>query len=1354
MSYRKRFLATVLAVLMAVSTLTTIGFSANTSFADVSVAEGRDLHDAISVLSDLEIAKGRVTADGETIFAGDEAVTREQFALFTARIVTGTPQFFAEQDQEALKTLQGLFSDMGNADVTYAGAIAYCVENGIINGYPDGTFNPKGTIELREAIKMLVTALGYTGLAYPQGYLSKASEQTVALIGNFVTTPDFHFAGRASTDKITRNDMAKLLYNFLLSSYYKVELAWNGVTGRYESQVNTSPTIEKFGITPVVGYIVGVENYAMRLDVRDYNDLKSGTVSVDSVNRNIGQYDLRPATFQGTAITARQIADLRRGDLAGFDAQILYRDWVNTAPSNATPVYAWSAPREIRTTLAELGLDDTIDPRQHLGKKVIAYRRINTLAARTTTLPAAVVVGAKDLGVNSNNKATLDTMQTFTLPNTVPESRVRTDGNNTGVFDLTLDQGSLGAPQFFNQRVQSSGADAKELNLRFNLYAYTQNGNLVSDNGSKWEARGIYVTVATGTSLVVDTNDLVAVESLRTSGGDATADRNANKQRLTEGSRNNATTNGLTQYARRTTRLALYENSIEKELAKMVANNGHYELWYVDNGYDRFGNKEFFYEFIPYRVGYYVPATSSDDRIKMVNAQGNNQNAQGNNQSESPGFTFDDQPQWGANDSGSDNTRRSQTGVKVKPLGSTTNTRGEAYLYTFFGAYHKDLYLHEQLPRITSTTQGAEVQYTTSGTVGFSNLSARPQATFNVNTGARALGGIYANHVSNFRPRAQYALWADPNDSTTILLMRETQEPPAAQKRTPEYAVALSTNEDPGRAGVSRPVGYPDGSVGYIFDLYNASQPNRRNFVLKGGDSTDNILAIAPGEYLALFENTDGSYEVNVLTANSRTASMVVSPPSTITGIGNAIITGGSNNPNNVSALRTYFGTSGFYSAIAQDTTHSGRVGIPGNAAISYETTIRRLTLRDVFDELIATSTDVTTWAGRTNSVATAPTNFKGGIMAYADNSTKFIVFGAKDITLNASGNPTSVVTSVASWTAALYTANNLDNRFLTNSYRAAIVAKTNNIAEVVFISTVEDVTQSLIAEQYGVIVDNDIYNPFNNQGQFYMNGTLYDTRTAYVYSDSTGTKFEQVCAPAINSALDIGNVVAISAGTTVTAPNGQVYKLATRVDNSLGTTTPWGTTGDNVIRSILGLSGSSPINSGVTNLQGITTYFGKVTQYSEGSHFTLSQYNLTTPTNAPQIVVTMPNHNRSRSIFVTGGNVTGSGDIVSAATPSQVQAFVGRFVGVGTGAVGATDADALTRLTQERYNWHNGKGASGRDDEPSNSGIYAVVDMIGVDVINVTYIIVNASFNDNGDNGRFANSLRVKQWRDNVQLP
>lgn len=72
------------------------------------------------------------------------------------------------------------FTDV-SARNTYAGSIKFASENKIMNGYGNGLFLPDKDITYHEAVKTIVTVLGYEPLAlqkggYPHGYLKVANE--------------------------------------------------------------------------------------------------------------------------------------------------------------------------------------------------------------------------------------------------------------------------------------------------------------------------------------------------------------------------------------------------------------------------------------------------------------------------------------------------------------------------------------------------------------------------------------------------------------------------------------------------------------------------------------------------------------------------------------------------------------------------------------------------------------------------------------------------------------------------------------------------------------------------------------------------------------------------------------------------------------------------------------------------------------------------------------------------------------------------------------------------------------------------------------------------------------------------
>ncbi len=75
----------------------------------------------------------------------------------------------------------GIFSDVG-AGYKYSGAIYDAYRRGIISGYPGGAFEAENHILFSQAIKIMVSALGYDNLAvayggYPSGYMTIAAQE-------------------------------------------------------------------------------------------------------------------------------------------------------------------------------------------------------------------------------------------------------------------------------------------------------------------------------------------------------------------------------------------------------------------------------------------------------------------------------------------------------------------------------------------------------------------------------------------------------------------------------------------------------------------------------------------------------------------------------------------------------------------------------------------------------------------------------------------------------------------------------------------------------------------------------------------------------------------------------------------------------------------------------------------------------------------------------------------------------------------------------------------------------------------------------------------------------------------------
>ena len=161
----KKFLALVLALIMTMS-LVTISAGAE-DFAD---ADSVTYEEAVDVMTAIGVVGGY--ADGT--FNPQGTLTRGAAAKIICNMILGPTE------AGALATVEAPFSDVP-ADHVFAGYIAYCVSEGIVSGYTDGTFRPAGTLTGYAFWKMLLGALGYD--ADIEGYVGSNFSINVAKRG-------------------------------------------------------------------------------------------------------------------------------------------------------------------------------------------------------------------------------------------------------------------------------------------------------------------------------------------------------------------------------------------------------------------------------------------------------------------------------------------------------------------------------------------------------------------------------------------------------------------------------------------------------------------------------------------------------------------------------------------------------------------------------------------------------------------------------------------------------------------------------------------------------------------------------------------------------------------------------------------------------------------------------------------------------------------------------------------------------------------------------------------------------------------------------------------------------------------
>ena len=135
------------------------------------------------------------------------------------------------------------FSDVA-ADNWATGYINYCTELKVVNGYPDGTFQPLKPVTFAEMTTMIVRALGLdTGsLSFPFGYLAVADTNRV--------TDAVDLLPNAAAP---RGAVAKLAYNAIMNATYL----------RIATEDNKNPTIAEdvLKLKSYEGVITGINGY-------------------------------------------------------------------------------------------------------------------------------------------------------------------------------------------------------------------------------------------------------------------------------------------------------------------------------------------------------------------------------------------------------------------------------------------------------------------------------------------------------------------------------------------------------------------------------------------------------------------------------------------------------------------------------------------------------------------------------------------------------------------------------------------------------------------------------------------------------------------------------------------------------------------------------------------------------------------------------------------------------------------------------------------------------------------------------------------------------------------------------------
>ena len=205
----KKFLSLVMALALTLS-LVTISAGATDFTDDSSITYG----EAVDVISAIGVVDGYTNGS----FNPSATLTRGAAAKIICNLILGPTT------AGSLGANAAPFKDVP-ADHVFAGYIAYCANQGIINGYADGTFRPAGTVTGYQFMKMLLGALGYDGSV--EGFTGSNWTVNVAKLAGSIGLDDGNDSFLGS-QAMTREEACLYAYNTLKATM--VEYDTTGTT--------------------------------------------------------------------------------------------------------------------------------------------------------------------------------------------------------------------------------------------------------------------------------------------------------------------------------------------------------------------------------------------------------------------------------------------------------------------------------------------------------------------------------------------------------------------------------------------------------------------------------------------------------------------------------------------------------------------------------------------------------------------------------------------------------------------------------------------------------------------------------------------------------------------------------------------------------------------------------------------------------------------------------------------------------------------------------------------------------------------------------------------------------------------
>ena len=390
----KKTLSLVLVVAMVLG-LCVVGASAYNKvedFTDDVSKIGAAYYEAVGVLTGIGVIDGMT----ETAFEPQGNYTREQAAKIIAYMQLG------KDKADSLKCTVAPFEDVA-ATRWSAGYIAYCVEQGIIDGMTETTFEPTGKLTGFQWAKMLLCAVGF---GVKGEFTGSSWSVNTAKVAHTVDLFKGDLAGADHT-ALTREQAALYAFN-VLTNVKKVAYSPNVTSYVYGIQgyttvngIGSTLAQDVYGLKNVEGIVIDNEGMGSKATVLSKNYSTSGKFATFAADTGIDMlYHAARVWYVGTSTV------------------VYTHDMAKTTTANCL---------KISTTAAQLGKDKSVNSFNVGYKKgaTVAYEYSfidNTAYAKNSYADVTFWYGMDKLGQRNAAAATTDVAGA-----TVKNSLIKTD---------------------------------------------------------------------------------------------------------------------------------------------------------------------------------------------------------------------------------------------------------------------------------------------------------------------------------------------------------------------------------------------------------------------------------------------------------------------------------------------------------------------------------------------------------------------------------------------------------------------------------------------------------------------------------------------------------------------------------------------------------------------------------------------------------------------------------------------------------------------------------------------------------------------------------------------------------------